>query len=155
MSEILKSLIRNNVFSSSFFFCKYNFLILGPFQCSFCKYPLQTSKGKTLYSTLYFHIYGGGNIYLARDMEKPGSSAHFSKRTGCTPWFFRMSAGTKLSCAFNNSSLNRTKKEKENGKFAFLRGYISRRRISMILIINAPKWRRNAGNGNYRVMQRF
>ena len=28
------------------------------------------------------------------------------------PWFFRMSAGTKLNCAFNNSGLNSKKKIK-------------------------------------------
>ena len=38
--------------------------------------------------------------------QKPGSSAHLPKRTGCTLWFFRISAGTKLNCAFNNSGLN-------------------------------------------------
>ena len=41
--------------------------------------------------------------------KKPGSSAHFPKRTGCTPWFFKMSAGTKLNCTFNNSRLNSKK----------------------------------------------
>ena len=40
---------------------------------------------------------------LDRGMEKSGSSANFPKRAGCTPWFFRMSAGTKLNCVFNNS----------------------------------------------------
>ena len=29
-----------------------------------------------------------------------------SKGTGYTPWFFRMSAGTKLNCPFNNSAPN-------------------------------------------------
>ena len=51
-------------------------------------------------------------------MEKPGSSAHFPKRTGCTPWFFRMLAGTKLNCAFNNSRL--TSKKKINKKMKIL-----------------------------------
>ena len=60
--------------------------------------------------TLCLYIYGEGNVNLDRDMQKPGSSAHFPKRTGCTPWFYRMSAGTKLNCAFNNSGLNSTKK---------------------------------------------
>ena len=36
---------------------------------------------------------------MDRDMEKPGSSAHFPKRTGCMPRFFRMLAGTKLNYA--------------------------------------------------------
>ena len=91
---------------------EYNFFILGPFQCSFFKHPQlhsfikwqqKTSAGQTLHRTLCLHIYGGGNMYLDRDMEKPGSSAHFPKGTGCTPWFFRISAGTKWNCAFNNS----------------------------------------------------
>ena len=72
---------------------------------------------------------------MDRDMNKPGSSAHFPKRIGCMPWFFRMSAGTKLNCAFNNSGLNSKKKL----NFAFFKGYISARGISAILIINAPK----------------
>jgi hypothetical protein len=55
------------------------------------------------------HVYGGGNIYLDRDMEKPGSFAHFPKRTECMAWFFRMSARTKLNCAFDNSGLNNKK----------------------------------------------
>ena len=36
-------------------------------------------------------MYGGGNIYLDKDMEKTGSSDHFPKGTGCKSWFFRMS----------------------------------------------------------------
>ena len=72
----------------------------------------KTSAGQTLYRTLCLYIYGGGNVNLDRDMEKPGSSAHFPKRTGCTPWFFEMSAGPKLNCAFNNSCLNSKKKIK-------------------------------------------
>ena len=32
-------------------------------------------------------------------MKKPGISDHFPKGTGCTLWFFRMSAGTKLNKA--------------------------------------------------------
>ena len=31
---------------------------------------------------------------------KPGSSDHFPKGNGCKSWFFIMSAGTKLKCAF-------------------------------------------------------
>ena len=50
---------------------------------------------RPLYRTLCLQICGGGNIYLNRDMEKPGSSAYFPKSTGCTSWFFRMSARTK------------------------------------------------------------
>ena len=56
-------------------------------------------------------------------MEKPGSSYHFPKGTGCTPWFFRMSAGTKLNCAFNNSALNNNlKKFRKNSKFSICQG---------------------------------
>ena len=64
---------------------------------------------KDLFIELCLHIYGGGNVYLERDMEKPGSSAHLPKRTGCTLWFFRILAGIKLNCAFNNSGLNSKK----------------------------------------------
>ena len=70
------------------------------------KWQHKTTTGQTLYRTLSLHIYGGGNIYLDRDVKKPGSSDPFPKGTGCTPWFFRISARTKLNCAFNNSSPN-------------------------------------------------
>ena len=98
---------------------KYNFLILGPFQCSFCKYPQlywfikwqqKTTARQNLYRTISLHINGGGKIYLNRDMEKPGSFDHFPKGTGCMPWFFRISADTILNCAFYNSRLNKKKK---------------------------------------------
>ena len=75
---------------------------------------------------------------MDRDMEKPGSTANFPKRTGCTPWSFRISAGTKLNCAFNNSGPNRRRKQMEILNF-------STTGIFAILIINAPKWRRSAG----------
>ena len=55
-------------------------------------------------------------------MKKPGSFDHFTKGTGCTPWFFRISSDTKLNCAFNNSGLNskiKIKYEKEEEKIAF------------------------------------
>ena len=52
------------------------------------------------------------------DMEKPGSSDHFPKGTECMPWFFRISAGTKLNFAFYNSSPN-SKKYKRNKKIIF------------------------------------
>ena len=135
-------------------------MILGPIQCSFCEYPQlhkfikwqqNTSAGQILYRALCLHIYVGGNIYLERDMEQPGSSAHLPKRTGCTLCFFRISASTILNCAFNNSGLNSKKKfNKKNGNFEFFKGYIYTRGISPI--INAPKRRRSAGNGNSRVM---
>ena len=133
-------------------------MILGPFQCSFCKYPQihkfikwqqKTSAGQTLYRTLCLHIYGGGNVYLDRDMEKPGSSAHFPKRTGCMPWFFRMSAPIIIVA----SIVKKNWIKKFNS--AFFKGYIYTRGSFQILIINAPKWRRSAGNWNSRVMQRF
>ena len=86
-------------------------------------------------------------------MEKTGSFANVPKRTGCTPWFFRMSVGTKLNCAFTNSGLNRTKKNKiKNGNLAFFKGYIYTRGIFEILTINAFKRLRSAGNGNSLVM---
>ena len=113
----------------------------------------KTFSGQTLYRTLCLHIYGGGNIYIDRDMEKQGSSAHFPRRTGCTPWFFRMLAGIKLNCTFNNGVPNRRRK-KIYGKFVFFKGYISTSGISAILVINALKWRRSAGNGNSQVVQR-
>ena len=56
------------------------------------------------------HIHGGEKNYLDSDMEKPGRSGHVPERTGCKSWFFIMSAGTKLKCAFNNSSLNNKNK---------------------------------------------
>ena len=97
------------------------------------------------------HIYGGGNIYLDKDMEKPGSSAHVPKRTVCTPWFFRMSAGAKLNCALTKSGLNSKKK----CKFCICEGSIYTRGISEILTINAPKRQRTAGSGNSPVIHRF
>ena len=49
-------------------------------------------------------------------MKKSGSYDPFPKGTGCTPWFFRMSASTKLNCAFKNSSPNNNKKNKKKVK---------------------------------------
>ena len=84
-------------------------------------------------------------------MEKPVSSDPFPKGTGCTPWFFRMSAGTKLNCAFNNSAPNNNfKKNKGNCQnLAFFKGYIYTKGISAISTINAPKWRRSAGTWKF------
>ena len=77
------------------------------------KVAKKTTARQTLYGTISLHINGGGKIYFNRDMEKkPGSFDHFPKGTGCTPCFFRISADTKLNCAFNNSSLNSKKKIK-------------------------------------------
>ena len=83
----------------------------------------KTTAGQTLYRTISLHINGGGKIYLERDMEKPGSFDHFPKGTGCTPCFFRISADTKLNCAFNNSSLNSNKKKLiKKSKFCIFQG---------------------------------
>ena len=46
--------------------------------------------------------------------KKTGRYDHFPKGTACTSWFLRMSTGTKLKCAFNNSSPN-----SENQNLAF------------------------------------
>ena len=89
-------------------------------------------------------------------MEKPGSSDSFPKGTGCTSWFFRMSAGTKLNCAFNNSAPNNNKKNKEKSKnLAFFKGYIYIKGIFAIWTINAPKYRRSAGIQQFSSNQRF
>ena len=79
---------------------------------------------------------------MDRDKKKPGSFDHFPQVTGCTPWFFRVSADTKLNCDFNNSGLNSKKKIKQrNLNLAILqfKGYIYTRGIFAILTINAPK----------------
>ena len=60
--------------------------------------------GQILYRTLSLNIYGGGNICLDRDMEKPERSHHFPERSGCPSWFFIMSAGTKSKYTFRLSS---------------------------------------------------
>ena len=87
---------------------------------------------------------------MDRDKEKPGSSDPFPKGTGCMPWFFRMSAGTKLNCAFNNSSpINAKKNQSKNQNLAFVKGYIYTKGISAISTINAPKWRRSAGTWKF------
>ena len=73
-------------------------------------------------------------------MEKPGSFDHFHKGTGCTPWFFRISADTKLNGAFNNSGLNSKKKiNKKVQNFALFKGYSYTRGIFEIFTINGPK----------------
>ena len=40
---------------------------------------------QTLYQTLSFHIYGEGNIYFDKGLNKPGRYDHFPEGTGCTP----------------------------------------------------------------------
>ena len=39
-------------------------------------------------------------------MEQLVLPDHFPEGTDCPPWFFKMSAGTKLKCVFRLSSLN-------------------------------------------------
>ena len=68
-------------------------------------------------------------------MEKPGSFHHIPKGTGCTPWFFRISADNKLNCAFNNSDLNSKKKLIKKSKFCIFQGL----HLHKILTINAAK----------------
>ena len=131
-------------------FCKY------PQLNKFIKWQLKTTAGQTLYRTLSLPIYGGGNIYLDRDMENPGRSDHFPEGTGCMSWFFIMSAGTKLKCAFNNSSVNSKTKflKLKNLIYAFFKGCIYTQEISAILTINAPKWRQSAANcGNMAISE--
>ena len=45
-------------------------------------------------------------IALTLDVKIVWFGCHFPKGTGCTPWFFRISADTKLSCAFRLNSAN-------------------------------------------------
>ena len=99
------------------------------------KWQQKTTAGQTLYRTISLHIIinGGGNSYLNTDTEKPGSFDHFPKGTGCTPWFFRTSADTKLNCAFNNSGLNNKKNLIKKSKFCIFQG------LHLHETINAPK----------------
>ena len=82
---------------------------------------------------------------MDQDMQKLGRFDHFPEETGCKSWFFLMSARTKIKCAINNSSPNSIKKLNKKIKFSIFKGYISLKEFSMILTINAPKWRRSAG----------
>ena len=50
--------------------------------------------------------------FIRTDMEKPRTSKDFPQGTGCTSWFFIMSAGTTLKCAFKLSSTKNYKKNK-------------------------------------------
>ena len=89
-------------------------------------------------------------------MEKPGSSAHFPKRTGCMQWFFRMSAGTKLIAPVIIAASRVKRKFLWKMEILnFSRATFPREEIFAISIINAPNWQRSAGNGNLRVMHRF
>ena len=58
-------------------------------------------------------------------MEKknPGISDHFPEETEYPPWFFKISVGTKIKCAFKLSSANNKKKSKNNF-FDFFRATI-------------------------------
>ena len=54
-------------------------------------------------------------------MGKSGRSEEFPQWTGCTFWFFIMSAGNKLNCAFILSSGNNINNKKlKNPTFKFL-----------------------------------
>ena len=101
---------------------KINFLY--PQLHSFIKWQPNTTAGQNLYRTLSLHIYGGGNLYLDRDMEKLGRSDHFPEGTGCTSWFFIMIAFTKLKGAFRLSSPDRKKKKKLKSTFCIFKGNI-------------------------------
>ena len=84
------------------------------------------------------------------DMEKPGSSDTFPNGTGCTPWLFRMSVGTKLNFAFNNSSSNNNKKKiKKTSNVSTFQGLHLHEGIFAILTINAPKRQRSAGTWKF------
>ena len=66
--------------------------------------------------------------------KKTGSSDDFPKRTGCTPWFFRMSTGTKLKLALDYAPTLLKKKIGKSLNLGFFKG----------LAINVPKWRQSA-----------
>ena len=52
------------------------FILQVPPTSLLIKWQQKTSAGQTLSRTLCLHIYGGGNVYLDRDMKNQGSSAH-------------------------------------------------------------------------------
>ena len=96
---------------------------------------------QTFYRTLSLHIYDGGKVYL-RDMKNQKDLITFLKGHDVTSWFFRISASTKLKCAYNNSSPKRKQiKKQTNQNLAFFKGYIYSQEMFAILTINAPKWR--------------
>ena len=50
----------------------------------------------------FIHIYSGGNVDLYSDIKKnPGKSDQLPEGTGCPPWFFMKSGGTKLKGTSN------------------------------------------------------
>ena len=57
-------------------------------------------------------------------MDNSGRSDHFPEGTECPPWFFLMSAGTKLQYAFKLSYLNSRKIYLKKKK---LKGFIYRK----------------------------
>ena len=78
------------------------------------KRPLQ---GK-LFIEPFFHIYGGGNIYLDRDIKNQEAMLTFLREQDARHGSSECRPG--LNCAFNNSNQN-SKKQNKNGKFAFLK----------------------------------
>ena len=54
-------------------------------------------------------------------MQKQGRFDHFNEDTGCKSWFFRMSVGTKLKCALNNTSPNSKNTQPKTKKMHSLR----------------------------------
>ena len=64
----------------------------------FIKWQQKTNVGQSPYRTLSLYIYGGGNNYLDRDMEKPGSSDQSFKNAWTNG---RMSAHSFLEPALN------------------------------------------------------
>ena len=60
------------------------------------KWRLKTPAGQTFYNTLFIaYLWLRENVSLQQYGKKTGLSDNFSDGTGCTSWFFMMSAGTK------------------------------------------------------------
>ena len=102
------------------------------------KRPLQ---GK-LFIEPFFHIYGGGNIYLDRDIKNQEAMLTFLREQDARHGSSECRPG--LNCAFNNSNPNRKK-----GKVCIFKGYISTKGISAISTINAPKLQQSAGTWKF------
>ena len=128
-----------------------------PLTLLFHKCQQKTPAGQTFYGTISLHIYGGRQFFLNRDMKKEKSSDHFPQGTGCMSWFLRMSAGTKLKCAFNISSVIRKKKIYwKSQNFAFFMGYTYTQGMYAILTKNSPsKSGELREHGNFQAMQRL
>ena len=58
-------------------------------------------KANSLKRFPLIHIYSGGNFDLYSDIKKTGKSDQFPEGTGCPPWFFMKSGGTKLKGTSN------------------------------------------------------